>query len=237
HMHFLFRNTTTGCAKGVDGNWFGAHVLHHVSESDQIVFKIQHLPYPALIEFPDVESSQTILDTTATGAESSIVLRCGRFASCGASGVGWFEFGQFTPPTLIEACDFQNYNSNNSILYHLPWIGGGNPGQAIKLLSNNYSNLLGQGFPFANFIVRTGSTTGGELLPIQSDSEALTSGLGQTFEINPATQSIVANVIALNGMQVNYVNSGTLNTMNLNTAMNYGPSMTTARGMMVFIKA
>jgi hypothetical protein len=212
-------------------------VLHHISESDQTVFNIQHLSYPALIEFPDVESSQTILDTTMTGGESAIVLRNGRFASCGANGVGWFEFGQYTPTTLIEGCDYQNYNANNSILYHLPWISGGNPGQAIKLQSNFYGNLIGQSFPFANFIVRTGSTTGGAILPIESDAESITSGMGQTFEVNPATLTISANAITLNCAPVNYVNSGTLSTITLDTPMNYGPAMAPTRGLMVFIKA
>ncbi len=237
HMHYLFRNTTTGCRYGVDGQWFGAHISHHVSESDQTVFMVRHLPYPVLIEYPDVESSQTILDTTATGGESSITVRCGRYASCGASGVGWFEFGGATPTVLLQGNDYQNYNSNNSYLYHLPWLGSGNPGQCIKLLGNNYSNLLGQGFPNANFIVRTGSTGPGQLLPILSDAEAVTGGTAPAPQLNPAALTISAGAINLNGAQVNSVNSGSLTAMGFATGMGYGPGMTNAPPMFVFIRA
>jgi hypothetical protein len=129
--------------------------------------------------------------------------------------VAWFDFGKYMPEVTIEKCDFQNYSNNNSILYRLPWQGGSPNGQSLILRGNHYDNLEQQGFPSANYLVRTGPSANGPLIPVNIDSELLTGGMKTTLEMHPDAQAISAGAVQLFGNEVLKVNSGTLSTIRI----------------------
>jgi hypothetical protein len=239
HGHLLERNTLTGLAFGIDAGWTGYRAYRNNFNSNQVDIRVGHLCYPTEIIDSDSESSRQFYVAGAAGGESSVIIQGSRLAGLGASDVAWIELHEYIGPTTIIGNDFQNYNHNNSRLYSFPWSGAGKPGIAVNLIGNNYSNMINQGLPAANFIVRTGIMTQGARLPINIIGEALSGGLAETFEEN-SERLVPAGIpaaITINALY-NHINASrgvTLQKINIPTAMNYGPSLAPNRRLRVFI--
>ena len=239
HGHLLERNTMIGLAFGIDARWTGYRAYRSNFNSNQVDIRIGHLCYPTEIVDSDSESSRQFYVAGWRGAKAPSSSRARRLASLGASGVAWIELHEYIGPTTILGNDYQNYNRNNSRLYSFPWNGAGNPGIAVNLIGNNYSNMINQGMPSANFLVRTGIVTQGARLPINIIGEALSGGFAETFEENPERLVPAGNpaAITINALY-NHINARggvTLQKINISTAMNYGPALAPNRRLRVFI--
>jgi hypothetical protein len=240
HGHLLERNTLTGLAFGIDAAWTGYRAYRNNFNSNQVDIRVGHLCYPTEIIDSDSELSRQFYVAGAEGGESSVVIQGSRLAGLGANGVAWIELKEYIGPTTIIGNDYQNYNRNNSRLYSFPWNGAGNPGIAVNLIGNNYGNMIRQGMPPANFLVRTGvSTTQGARLPINIIGEALSSGFDETFEENPAPQVPHGRpaAITVNALY-NHIDAARgviLQQINLASGMNYGPAAAPNRRLRVFI--
>jgi hypothetical protein len=240
HGHLLERNTLTGLAFGIDAAWTGYRAYRSNFNSNQVDIRIGHLCYPTEIIDSDSELSRQFYVAGAEGGESSVIIQGSRLAGLGAAGVAWIELREYIGPTTIIGNDYQNYGHNNSRLYSFPWNGAGNPGIAVNLIGNNYGNMVRQGMPLANFLVRTGvSNTQGPRLPINLIGEALSSGFDETFEENPAPQVPTGRpaAITINALY-NYIDAARgvmLQQINIPTGMNYGPATAPNRRLRVFI--
>jgi hypothetical protein len=240
HGHLLERNTLTGLAFGIDAAWTGYRAYRNNFNSNQLDIRVGHLCYPTEIIDSDSETSRQFYVAGAEGGESSVIIQGSRLAGLGASGVAWIELREYIGPTTIIGNDYQNYSRNNSRLYSFPWNGAGNAGIAVNLIGNNYSNMINQGMPPANFLVRTGvSNTQGTRLPINIIGEALSSGLDETFEENPVAQVPIGKpaAITINALynHINATRGVMLQQINIPTGMNYGPVLAPNRRLRVFI--
>lgn len=239
HGHLLERNTCTGLAFGIDAEWTGYRAYRNNFNSNQVDIRIGHLCYPTEIIDSDSESSRQFYVAGVVGGESSVIIQGSRLASLGADGVAWIELHEYIGPTTIIGNDYQNYNRNNSRIYSFPWNAGG-AGTAVNLIGNNYGNMLRQGLPHANFLVRTGvSGTQGVRLPINIIGEALSSGFAETLEDNPALLVPSGNpaTITINALY-NHINARggvSLQRINIPAGMNEGPMTAPNRRLRVLI--
>lgn len=240
HGHLLERNTLTGLAFGIDAKWTGYRAYRNNFNSNQVDIRVGHLCYPTEIIDSDSELSRQFYVAGAEGGESSVIIQGSRLAGLGANGVAWIELHEYIGPTTIIGNDYQNYNRNNSRIYSFPWNGVGNAGTSVNLIGNNYSNMIRQGLPPANFLVRTGvSDTQGARLPINIIGEALSSGFAETFEENPVMQVPTGKPAAITiNAPYNYIDAGRgamLQQINIPSGMNYGPALAPNRRLRVFI--
>jgi hypothetical protein len=240
HGHLLERNTLTGLAFGIDANWTGYRAYRNNFNSNQVDIRVGHLSYPTEIIDSDSESSRQFYVAGAEGGESSVIIQGSRLAGLGASGIAWIELKEYIGPTTIIGNDYQNYSRNNSRLYSFPWNGAGNPGIAVNLIGNNYGNMIRQGMPLTNFLVRSGvANTQGMRLPINMIGEALSSGFDETFEENPVSQVPAGKpaAITVNALY-NHINAERgvmLQQINIPTGVNYGPASAPNRRLRIFL--
>jgi len=240
HGHLLERNTLTGLAFGIDAKWTGYRAYRNNFNSNQVDIRVGHLSYPTEIIDSDSELSRQFYVAGAEGGESPVIIQGSRLAGLGADGVAWIELREYIGPTTIIGNDYQNYSRNNSRLYSFPWNGAGNPGVAVNLIGNNYGNMVRQGMPLANFLVRTGvSNTQGTRLPINIIGEALSAGFDETFEENPALLVPTGKpaAITVNALynHINATRGVILQQINITTGLNYGPATAPNRRLRVFI--
>lgn len=239
HGHLLEHNTCTGLAFGIDALWTGYRAYRMNFNSNQVDIRVGHLCYPTEIVDPDSELSRQFYVAGFEGGESSVIIRGARLASLGADGVAWIELHEYIGPTTIEGNDYQNYNHNNSRIYSFPW-NAGVAGTAINLIGNNYGNMLRQGLPHANFIVRTGvGDTQGRRMPVNIIGEALSSGFAETFEENsvalvPAGNPATVTVNALYN-HINARGGAMLQKINIAAGMDEGPMTAPNRRVRVFL--
>lgn len=239
HGHLLEHNTCTGLAFGIDALWTGYRAYRMNFNSNQVDIRVGHLCYPTEIVDPDSELSRQFYVAGLEGGESSVIIRGARLASLGADGVAWIEMHEYIGPTTIEGNDYQNYNNNNSRIYSFPW-NAGVAGAAVNLIGNNYGNMLRQGLPHANFIVRTGvSDTQGRRMPVNIIGEALSSGFAETFEENSAALVPAGNpaTITVNALY-NHINARggvMLQKINIAAGMDEGPMTAPNRRLRVFL--
>jgi hypothetical protein len=172
HGHIIEDNNILGLAVGITATWTGYTAKHNHFTNNTLDIEISHLSYPTRIEDNGSELSRQFLRMGAEGGESTVVIESNRLAGLGDNGVAWIELRDYIGPTTISANDYQNYAKNNSRLYSFPFSGAGNPGIAVTLIGNNYGNLLNQGMPLANFLVRSGSSTTPTRLPINVIGES-----------------------------------------------------------------
>jgi hypothetical protein len=239
HGHLLERNTCTGLAFGIDALWTGYRAYRMNFNSNQVDIRVGHLCYPTEIVDSDSEISRQFYVAGLEGGESSVIIRGARLAGLGAEGVAWIELHEYIGPTTIEGNDYQNYNHNNSRIYSFAW-NAGVAGTAINLIGNNYGNMLRQGLPHANFIVRTGiRDTQGRRMPVNIIGEALSSGFAETFEENPAALVPAGNpaTITVNALY-NHVDArggAMLQKINIAAGMDEGPMTAPNRRLRVFL--
>jgi hypothetical protein len=148
-----------GLSVGITAGWTGYTARHNHFTSNALDIAISHLSYPTRIEDNGSETSRQFLRMGESGGESTVVIQGNRLAGLGDNGIAWIELRDFIGPITFIANDYQNYNRNNSRLYSFPWNGAGNSGIAVTLIGNNYGNLLNQGMPVPNFLVRSGMPT------------------------------------------------------------------------------
>jgi len=239
HGHLLERNTCTGLAFGIDAEWTGYRAYRMNFTANQVDIRVGRLSYPTEIIYSDSERSRQFYVAGAVGGESPVVITGSRLAGLGADGVAWIELHEYIGPTTIVGNDYQNYDRNNSRIYSFPW-NAGVAGAAINLIGNNYGNMLRQGMPHANFLVRTGvGSTQGRRMPVNIMGEALSGGFAETFE-----ESQVALVPAGNPATItvnapyNHINARggvTLQKINITEGMDEGPMTAPNRRLRVFL--
>lgn len=185
HGHIFEDNAFMDLAKGIGvtnvvgqgiQGWTGYVARHNHFTGNLLDIEIGHMSYPTVIDNNGSEGSRQFLLAGNSGGESALTISSNRLAGLGANGVAWIELQGFIGPTTIMANDFQNYNGNNSHLYSVAWDGGGNPGTSLTLIGNYYGNLLNQGMPAANLMVRTGNSGVRLRLPITIIGEPLLAG-------------------------------------------------------------
>ena len=239
HGHLLERNTCTGLAFGIDAEWTGYRAYRNNFNSNQVDIRVGRLCYPTEIIDSDSESSRQFYVAGIVGGESSVIIQGSRLASLGAGGVAWIELHEYIGPTTIIGNDYQNYDRNNSRIYSFPW-NAGVAGAAVNLIGNNYGNMLRQGLPHANFLVRTGvSGTQGVRLPVNIIGEALSSGFAETFEENPAALVPAGHpaTVTINALY-NHIDARggvALQKINIPAGMSEGPLTAPNRRLRVFL--
>lgn len=238
HGHLLEHNTCTGLAFGIDAEWTGYRAYRMNFTANQVDIRVGRLSYPTEIMYSDSESSRQFYVAGAAGGESSVVIRGSRLAGLGADGVAWIELHEYAGPTTIIGNDYQNYNRNNSRIYSFPW-NAAVAGAAINLIGNNYGNMLRQGMPHANFLVRTGVSTQARHMPVNIVGEALSSGFAESFEENPVTLVPAGNpaTITVNALY-NHINARggvMLQKINITAGMDEGPMTVPNRRLRVFL--
>ena len=238
HGHLLERNTCTGLAFGIDAEWTGYRAYRMNFTANQVDIRVGRMSYPTEIIYSDSERSRQFYVAGMVGGESSVVIRGSRLAGLGADGVAWIELHEYAGPTTIIGNDYQNYDRNNSRIYSFP-RNAGVAGAAINLIGNNYGNMLRQGMPHENFLVRTGVSTQGRRMPVNITGEALSSGFAETFEENPAPQIPAGNpgTITVNALY-NHINARggvMLQRINITAGMDEGPMTAPGRRLRVFL--
>jgi len=238
HGHLLERNTCTGLAFGIDAEWTGYRAYRMNFTANQVDIRVGRMSYPTEIIYSDSERSRQFYVAGMVGGESSVVIRGSRLAGLGADGVAWIELHEYAGPTTIIGNDYQNYDRNNSRIYSFP-RNAGVAGAAINLIGNNYGNMLRQGMPHENFLVRTGVSTQGRRMPVNITGEALSSGFAETFEENPAPQVPAGNpaTITVNALY-NHINARggvMLQRINITAGMDEGPMTAPGRRLRVFL--
>lgn len=237
--HLFEHNTCTGLAFGIDALWSGYRACRMNFNSNQVDIRVSHLCAPTEIIDSDSELSRQFYVGGIAGGESSVIIQGSRLAGLGADGVAWIELHEYAGPTTIIANDYQNYDHNNCRIYSFPW-NAGVAGAAINLIGNNYGNMLRQGLPHANFLVRTGvSGTQGRRMPVNIIGEALSGGFAETFEENPAALVPAGNpaTITVNALY-NHINArggAMLQRINITAGMEEGPMTVPNRRLRVFL--
>jgi len=185
HGHLIEDNAFMDLAKGIGTSnvvgpaiegWTGYVARHNHFTGNLLDIEIRHMSYPTVIDNNGSEGSRQFLLAGDAGGESALTISNNRLASLGANGVAWIELREYIGATTIMANDYQNYTANNSRIYSFPWDGGGNPGIALNLIGNNYGNLVRQGMPVGNLMVRTGNSGTALRLPITIIGEPLLAG-------------------------------------------------------------
>ncbi len=239
HGHLLERNTCTGLAFGIDAEWTGYRAVRMNFTANQVDIRVGRLCYPTEILYSDSELSRQFYVAGISGGESPVIIRGSRLAGLGANGVAWIELREYAGVTTFIGNDYQNYDRNNSRIYSFPW-NAAVAGAAINLIGNNYGNMLRQGMPHANFLVRTGvSSTQGRRMPVNIIGESLSSGFAETFEENPAmlVPAGIPATITVNA-QYNHINARggvMLQKINITAGMEEGTMTAPDRRMRVFL--
>ena len=239
HGHLLERNTCTGLAFGIDAEWTGYRGYRMNFTANQVDIRVGRLSYPTEIIYSDSERSRQFYVAGMVGGESPVVIRGSRLAGLGADGVPWIELHEYAGPTTFIGNDYQNYDRNNSRIYSFPW-NAAVAGAAINLIGNNYGNMLRQGMPHANFLVRTGvSGTQGRRMPVNIIGEALSGGFAETFEENPVALLPAGTpaTITINALY-NHINArggAMLQKINITAGMEEGPMTAPNRRLRVFL--